>query len=291
MNKTILRSAVTIMLLSAPFTIVAQDETVVAPVEKDNKPVRSPFSAGVLIETQSYMVFPKNTLVFNIQHRFGKLNSETFDLFGIYAPANIRMGLTYSPIQNLSIGIGTTKLNMLQDLNWKYAILNQTKSNSIPIAITYFGNVEYDMREDENFGEDYQSTNRISFFNQLIIGRKFSEKLTIQLMGNYAHFNQIDTAGNPDFKHDNMSAGIAGRFKFSPQTSFLFEYEHPLTTPENIKPNISFGFEIATSSHAFQLFITTYDGISYQRNLMYNTNDFDKGELLIGFNITRNWSF
>ena len=290
-KKSIMRISIALLCMFSPALLTAQEESTPAVAEKDNKPVRSPYAASTLIESQSYMVFPKNTLVFNLQHRFGKLNSETFDLFGLYAPSNIRMGLTYSVSNKIQLGIGTTKLNKLQDLNWKYSILNQTRSNSIPIALTYFGNVEYDMREAENFGEDYKSSNRISYFNQLMIGRKFNDKLTVQLMANYAHFNQIDTVGNADFNHDNFSAGIAGRFKISPQTSFLFEYEHPLTTPETVKPNLSLGFEIATSSHAFQIFITTYDGISHQRNLMYNTNDFNKGEILIGFNITRNWSF
>ena len=77
----------------------------------------------------------------------------------------------------------------------------------------------------------------------------------------------------------------------------MFEYDQSLTTPEVVKPNLSIGYEVATSSHAFQMFVTTYRGISYQRNLAYNTNDFTKFEsnepwgFLIGFNITRNWNF
>ncbi len=131
----------------------------------------------------------------------------------------------------------------------------------------------------------------MSYFNQLIIGRKFGKKVAVQAMFNYAHFNQIDTTGIPDLKHDNFGIGFAGRYKFSPQGSVLLEYEQPLTTPEEIKPNLSFGVEFATSSHAFQIFITTYNGIIYQENMVYNRNDYSDGGLRLGFNITRNWNF
>jgi hypothetical protein len=56
-------------------------------------------------------------------------------------------------------------------------------------------------------------------------------------------------------------------------------------------PGISLGAEFATSGHAFQIFLTNFNGILPQQNYMKNTNDFfDKG-LLIGFNITRKYNF
>ena len=261
--------------------------------KKADKPVRNPWEAGMLIETQTDLVWAPKTLEFVIQHRFGELNSGTFDLAGLYAPSNIRIALNYGLFKNAQIGMGTTKDNKLQDLNWKYKILTQTKSGSMPIAVTYYGNVEYDARDKENFGAEaeYKGSFRMSYFNQLIISRKFSKKVTAQITGSYAHYNLVDSVFTPDLKHDNFAIGVAGRVKISRQTSIIIEYDVPLTTPDYIKPNYSIGVEMATSSHAFHIFITTYDGISPQRNLTYNTNDFFKGDILIGFNITRNWNF
>ncbi len=276
-----------------PSSLKAQDEaTEKKPTEKKaEKPVRNPWEAGMLIETQTDLVWKPKTLEFVIQHRFGELNSGTFDLAGLYAPSNIRIALNYGVFKNAQIGIGTTKDNKLQDLNWKYKILTQTRSGSMPIALTYYGNAEYDARDKENFGAEYKGSYRMSYFNQLILSRKFSKAISLQITGSYAHYNQIDSVFTPDLKHDNFAVGLAGRVKISKQTSIIFEYDQPLTTPDYIKPNYSIGVEMATSSHAFHLFITTYDGISPQRNLTYNTNDFFKGDILIGFNITRNWNF
>ncbi len=297
-----------IMVMFFPTEIQAQDEPVaveeaaVPEVKKENKPVRSPYEAGMLVETQTYVVWPKKTLEFAIQHRFGNVNSYGFDMMGLYAPSNIRFALNYGLFKNAQIGISATKTGEVEDLNYKYAILTQTQSNSMPIALTYFGNTQIDSRSDKTlFGYEYNFNHRFSFFNQLIIGRKFSNAITLQVSASHAHYNQIDTTKTPELKHDNFGVGFAGRVKFSGQGSVIFEYDVPLTVPKydtdeqqkkvGVKPNVSLGVEFATSGHAFHIFITTYNKISPQGNLTYSTNDFTNQDILIGFNITRNWGF
>jgi hypothetical protein len=187
---------------------------------------------------------------------------------------------------------------MAQDINWKYKILTQTKSGSMPIAMTYYGNVQINSTPSANFGADYSFSKRLSYFNQIIISRKFSKKLTMQVTFNYAHFNQIDTtiAGMSELTHDNFGFGVAGRYKVGKNAAVLVEYDQALTTPELIKPNLSLGIELGTSAHVFHIFVSTYKGISYQNNMVFNRNDFtnfEKGKMgiLIGFNMTRNWNF
>ena len=76
----------------------------------------------------------------------------------------------------------------------------------------------------------------------------------------------------------------------------MFDYSKPITQFEDSDvdlnlPGVSLGVEFATSAHAFQLFITNYNGIVPQQNYMKNTNDFFSGDILIGFNITRIYNF
>ena len=278
-----------VMMISAPMW--AQDTTKALKPEKDRRPVRSPWESHIILNNQTTVVPQAKTLEFIIQHRFGKLNSGTFDLFGLYAPSNIRMGLNYSIFNNLSVGLGTTKNNMLQDLNWKWAILKQTRSGSMPLAITYYGNANYDARDKANFGTEYKPTHKVSYFHQIIIGRKFHRLLSLQISANYSHFNQIDTTVYPEAVHDNISLSVNGRVKIIDAIGINFEYDQPLTTPAQIKPNIGFGVEFSTSSHVFQIFVASYDAIMPQRNQANNINDFAKGDILIGFNITRLWNF
>ncbi|MBS0000542.1 MAG: hypothetical protein KFF73_16300, partial [Cyclobacteriaceae bacterium] len=86
-------------------------------------------------------------------------------------------------------------------------------------------------------------------------------------------------------------------------TEPTLEHDHAYATAdykEETGPNrnISLGIEIATSAHAFQIFISTYRSILPQYNLHYNTNEFitevdgeNKLGFLIGFNMTRLWNF
>ena len=189
MKTTIIKfttfSAILVLIFGFSLQISAQDSTVVdaAPVKKKaDKPVRAPWGAGMLIETQTDLVWAPKTLEFVIQHRFGNLNSGSFDLGGLYAPSNIRIAFNYGLFKNFNVGIGTTKDNMYQDVNVKYKILTQTKSNSMPIGMAYYGNVAMNATPEANFGNNYSFSNRLSYFNQLIISRKFTKDLTMQVL-------------------------------------------------------------------------------------------------------------
>ncbi|MEX0988331.1 MAG: DUF5777 family beta-barrel protein [Bacteroidales bacterium] len=259
--------------------------------EKDNRPINPPFDAGILIDNQTVVVPSANTLEFMIQHRFGTINSNTFDLAGLYAPSNIRIGLSYSLTDYLQVGLGSTKNNKLQDVNWKLRILRQTRSNRIPVAVTYYGNVETSVRENENFGLEYAFAHRLSYFHQLIVARKINMRLSVQASIQFTHFNLVDTIAFPGLQHNNLGVSLNGKYKITPQLGVIFAYDMPLTTPEIIKPNANLGIEISTLGHSFQIFLGSYSKISPQSNMTLNMNDFTKMDILLGFNINRLWKF
>jgi len=254
--------------------------------KKDNRPVKDMFESGCILNTQTAEIPTANTLEFMIQHRFGKLNSEEFDLLGLYAPSNIRIGLSYSLTNNLMVGFGTTKNNKLQDVNWKYSIIKQTRSGSMPISVSYFGNVSVDARSDLY----PKFTNRLSYYHELIFARKINKRISVQLSPSYSYFNTVDSL----IERSGFGVAFSGRVKVREALSVVFEYDQHFTkqikTVLPVKPNLSFGIETATSAHVFQIFVGTADAISNQHNEMYNTNDFMKKDLLIGFNITRLWN-
>src|SRR5580765_5488695 len=126
-----------LFFLSAP-AFCQDDENKEDKKEDDSKkPARPAFESPQLMDEQSVVVQSPKTLEFNLQHRFGAINANHLkDLYGIYAPANIRMGFSYTPIKNLALGFGTSKLKMYVDVNAKYAILKQAKNWSIPVSVT-----------------------------------------------------------------------------------------------------------------------------------------------------------
>lgn len=281
--------------------------------EKENdsivdKPERPAFEGSAIIDNQTNVLFIKNTLEVMFQHRFG-LISEDNSLGGIYgANSNIRIGATYSILDWLSVGYGITKKNRLSDFSAKAAILRQTRSGKMPISLTYYGNIAIDGRNEDAKNPDgsykpadaeagifLTDQDRFSYFHQLIIAKRFNSKLSLQIAPSLSHYNAV----NYGYENDRISIAFGGRYKISNQTAILFDYSQPITQLDNPgnpsnslnNPGISIGAEFATSGHAFQIFITNYNGIVPQQNYMKNTNDFfDKG-ILIGFNINRKYNF
>jgi hypothetical protein len=279
------------LLLTYSNKSIAQEDTtatvVVQSPKKDKRPVKDVFESGYLINNQTVKVPTAKTLEMVIQHRFGLLNSKEFDLGGLYAPSNIRIGFNYTLNSRLQLGFGTTKNNKLQDLNWKFAILKQSRSGSIPVCITYFGNAALDARKDVY----PKVADKLSYYHELIIGRKFSKRLSVQISPSISHFNMVDSL----VKHDNIGLSCGARFKISDAAAITFEYNYNFTKQDDrvlaVKPNIGIGLEAATSAHVFQVFITTGQSIIGQHNMVYNTNDFGKMAFCIGFNMTRLWNY
>ncbi len=281
------------IFLIAPLFTFSQD------VEKDSivdKPERPAFESSNIIDNPTDLLYNKNTLEVMMQHRFGPID-ESNSLLGIYGAANIRIGLSYSILDWVTVGYGITKTNRISDFNLKVGLLKQTRSGKIPINLTYYGNIGIDGRSGSvNDGIFITKQDRYSYFHQLIISKRFNSNLSLQLAPSLSHYNAVDYS----YENDRISLAFGGRYKISAQTSILFDYSQPLTKLEdNVttglsynNPGISLGVEFSTSAHAFQIFVTNYSGIVPQQNYMKNTNDFfGKGGALIGFNITRKYNF
>jgi hypothetical protein len=274
--------------------LFAQDSTDVTVVKKV-KPVKNTFGSVWLMDNQTVMVPIKSTLEMDIQHRFGTVDNGKKDAWGIFAPSNIRIGISYAPITKLFVGAGITKERKQIDLNAKYSLFQQTPGK-IPVSIAYFGNIVIDARDNSNFRH---GVDRLSYFNQLIIARKITDKFSAQVAPSFSWFNNVeayvDKNGEIQKKMENghFAISVLGRYKISEKSSIIAGYDQPLTqhTTNNPHPNICFGFETTTSSHAFQVFAGNYYGIVPQSNNVFNRNDFRDGQFLIGFNITRLWNF
>ena len=293
--NTILKKCLLLIFL-IPGAIYAQnatDSTASTPAEKPAPvPVKNTFENAQIINNQTVEGEHAKNLDFIIQHRFGVIDNAT-DFWGFFAPSNIRLGLTYGITNRFSVGVGVTKNDYLVDLNWKYIFLKQTKGGEMPITLAYYGNVSRSMLGQENFIDQtnqYQALDRLSYFNELMVARKFNQHLSVQLAFTYSYFNILSDSG---MSYGNMGVSLAARYKVSPQGSVMLDYDYPVTiSPVNpAKPNMGIGYEIATSGHTFQVFFTTADQISNQNVRVYNQNDFLKRQFLIGFNITRNWGF
>ncbi len=271
-----LRKKLALLLLIVSPAVFAQDETPAAPAAPTKEYVKKTFENGIFINNQTVEGTSKKSLGFLIQHRFGRMVDER-NLYGIFSSANIRIGLDYGITKRISVGFGATK-GMLYDLAWKGIILKQAKSGGMPITVTYFGNVVAKTGVNAGFmnqKNEYTFANRCTFFNELMIARKFSKAFSWQIAGSYSYFNMVDTTGKftKDRSHGIIGLSTIAQWRITSMLSLQAEFDYPLnpdkiTDPKDAtklvnyqKPNLSFGLEYSTGQHQFQIFATTADNI------------------------------
>jgi hypothetical protein len=292
--KHLMKICSLLLAVFLPLASIAQ-ETETAATAPAREFVKGTFENPVLINNQTNEVNGHKSLEFMIQHRFGVIKNAD-DLFGIYAPANIRLGLSYGITKRITLGLGVTKHKMLYDLNGKAALLRQTKGSGVPVSLTYYGCVARSAQAEDNFlnqENEFKAVNKLSYFHELIVARKFNSKISLQVAGTYSYFNIIDSAYG---QHDFYGVSFAGRYKFSPQSSVLVDYDLLLNVSgideaTRPKPNLSLGYEVSTGSHQFQVFLSTAQEIINQEYRAFNQNDIGNTDLVLGFNITRQWGF
>lgn len=165
-----------------------------------------------------------------------------------------------------------------------------------PVSVTYFGNMVIDGRDKKFFGRD---SDRLSYFHQLLLARKFGSKLSVQVAPSLTYFNSVegylDDNGEIQKKLYNAHFAVAymARYKVSEKMAIIFGVDQPITAhpTNNPYPNVSFGLDMTTSGHSFQVFFGNYGKILPQYNNLFNQNDYKNGYFLIGFNISRLWNF
>jgi hypothetical protein len=279
MKKTLI-----VLILSTLLTQMFSQE--VAQTQEKPKAVRGTFASSILIDNQTVVSLYKGGLELDIQHRFSLIENY-HNLYGIYGSANTRMSLNYGITNRLMVGIGTTKDYKLQDIQWKYLIFQQTEDNSMPVSLSYYGNAVIDLRKFDAFGppERFREIHRYSYFTQLIVARKINDIFSVQVAPSFTYFNAVPTG----YKNSNLGISAGGRASLFGSHSVLLEYDQLLTQQDidpQPKPNLALGWEINTATHCFRIFAANYSQIINQRNLVFNTNDFTKGDFLLGFNIT-----
>ena len=274
------------------------------------KPVKNTFESIWLIDNQTVMVPVKKTFEMDILHRFGTMGNGYDDFYGLFASSNIKLGFNYVPINNLLVGISLAKSFMTVQGYAKYSLIQQTKGQ-YPVSVSIYSDVAWDSRPGDNYS---YKAHEFMFFNQLMIARKITEKLSVQVSPSVTHINYVNgyfKAGKTDAgadtnvianerKHDHFAIAFLGRYKLTPGMSLIVNYDQPITkhATDNPHPNLSIGLEVGTGSHAFQFFIGNYSYLVPQRNNYFNQNDYKDGapwqpdnKFLIGFNITRLWNY
>ena len=264
----------------------------------------NPFKNKQLINAQTTVI--PDGFDFTIMHRFGKigLNDEFYKQFlGFDLPANVRFSLSYKMSDHAYIGIGRTKIGKTLDVEGKYVFLRQTNNNNMPVSVALYNNtgLNTDAYRGESpiafFGDsitpfENKFAHRFSYNTQLIISRRFNDKISLQLSPTFIYKNLVEGL---EESHHTFVLPFSGKYQYSFGSAILFEYAYKLNnTSENKLDNpFSLGFEFGTAGHVFQVFMSNSYYIR-ETNIYTEEpyNFYDKpNEFVLGFNIRRVWWF
>ncbi len=245
------------------------------------------FKSSRVIMSHSMEMLRPGVLDFRILHRFGNLNQGIKELFGL-DQATIRLGLDYAFSDDLTMGVGRSTYKKELDGFVKLRAIHQsTGPRSIPFSLVVVGGTTLNTLPWADPTRKNYFSSRLGYYGQAIIGRKFSEAFTLQLMPTMVHQNLVTTAKDPN---DLYAAGIGGRIKLNKRISLNADYYYVLNRNEEVPGfhnPLSIGFDIETGGHVFQLHFTNAVGMNERVFLTETVNDWGDGDIQFGFNISR----
>lgn len=285
--------AVSLLLLSST-CLTAQNDDLLAELEQaspSNSIVMATFKGTRLINFQTLEVPGRRTLDFRVSHRFGPFNSGWYDFFGLDGGASIRIGLDYSFDGRLAFGVGRTSYEKMLDGFVKYRLLRQEEPRGMPVSVTLFTSAFATMQRDPDkvingFDKYEQFSSRLSFAHQIIIGRKFSSRFSLQLAPTMVHYNLVDRISD---RNDAYILAAATRFKFTKRMALTLEYGwRPLQySRTEYYDSLGIGVDVETGGHVFQFFVTNSFGLLENQFLPRTNSKWSDMGIRLGFNISR----
>jgi len=251
---------------------------------KETGKVSGAFKSTRVIQAHSIEMLHKHNLDVRILHRFGTINSGVDELFGL-DQASTRIGFDYGFSDNFSAGFGRSTYKKEFDAFLKLRLVQQGSSQgSSPVSfVLALGSTIW---TEEVFTEYKPTTaDRTGFYLQALIGRKFSEQFSLQLSPIIVHQNYVPTQ-----YLDNTVYGLGGgaRLKLSKRIAMTLDYHYVLgDLPEDHKNPLGMGMDIETGGHVFQLHFSNAVGMNERAYIVDTNNDFWKGEIRFGFNLSR----
>lgn len=282
-----MKSRICIWGLLASISVQAQDlDQLLEQSAPDNSVVSATFKSTRVVTQQSVETSGKGVLNMVLSHRFGALGSGFDQFFGLDM-AHTRLGLDYGITDRINVGLERANDDTRKPVNaWTKLRLLQQKNQGMPLSLSWYSSYSADLAPNPGLGFEYTWKQRSSSIHELILARKFSENLSLQISptlvqrGLYALKSDVGLL---------PLLGMAGRYKISHRIALSGETFVPLMsrsgTPYEI--NASAGLDIETGGHVFQIHLSNTTALSEDRALTEVVGSAPG----LGFNLTRAFNF
>lgn len=269
--------------------VQAQEPDLIKELKKEETPARShvtnAFKSSRVINNHSIEFIGKGVLDVRFLHRFGTVNSGAENLFGL-DQANTRIGFDYGLSKRLMAGFGRSSVGKELDGFLKYRPIWQSNDpGGSPVTIELVSGITLNTAPWAFPDRKNYFHSRLAFYHEVIIGRKFSDAFSLQLNPTLVHRNLVPGAND----HNNTFAlGVGSRLKLTKRTAFMLDYQPVLSGRQaGTKDMLALGFDIETGGHVFQLHFTNATGMNEKAFTTNTTDDFWKGDIRFGFNLSR----
>jgi len=126
---------------------------------------------------------------------------------------------------------------------------------------------------------------RMSYFGQLMLARKFSPKISFQLTPMLTYF----TDPRPVYQIEGtenlyVALGFSGKLKVTDRSSLALQFIPNLNT--DLRSNFGIGWDVEAGGHVFQMYFVTSQALNEQY-LLAGGNGTIGDEFRLGFNVNR----
>ncbi|MDX1666124.1 MAG: DUF5777 family beta-barrel protein [Saprospiraceae bacterium] len=284
-----------IFLLACVLPLIAlsgQEEDLLSLVEQEEQTqyITGTFKTNRIVHGHSIETTPGGVLDVKIFHRFGRLNTGFFELFGL-DNAMVRLGAAYGITDRFTLGIGRSSFRDIYDGFLKFKLLRQsTGKKKMPISLVGLVSLEATALKN-NPNPDGGVASRFAYTYQLMMARKFGDNFSLQIMPTLVHRNLVEF----DEQNDVLALGFAARQKITNRIAATVEYYYvpgnQLPTRESeeneFHNSLSIGFDIETGGHVFQLHFTNSTSMVHRGFIPETDGQWADGDIHFGFNISR----
>ena len=226
-----MRKVVFISSLLVSFFANAQDD-LLNMLAEDNEPmyVSYLFKGTKVVNGQSVELPAKGVLQFNIQHRFGTLNSGLYNFYGL-DNAQVRLSFDYGIKDGLAVSIGRSSYLKTVDANSKIRI---NRDLTLQLSPTIVHNNLVEIKDEPN--------------DKYSLGIGGRQKLTKRISLNAEYFYQLNDKINNNvlsLGFDIETGGHIFQLHLSNSSAMIDPEFISQTTGEWLKGDIYFGFNIS----------------------------------------------
>jgi hypothetical protein len=303
---------VAVILSCNSFTAKGQDlmnmeDSIQKSIQPSGGVIASTWKDTRLINAQTTKTADPNVMVFRIMHRFGDMGTSGGGfptLYGFDVASDIYFSFEFGITNNLELGFGRSEMQQLIDVMGKYRLFTQ-KANGMPVSLAFYEDAGVTPESSFKLYADAVSpsqhfADRLSYFSQLILDRRFNNRISAELLTGFSYRNYVLASVNPNNGATDQNSipfvGAGGRITLTKHSAIVFDYYYMLSayrTNNNDPPfsnALSVGYEVETGGHVFEINISNASYINENNIIPYTNDSWSTGAIKLGFSISRAFS-